>query len=108
MKRLSLFFAIILLVSATTWVLKAQTKPKEAPKSYEVKLSLDQWQLVLNGLEVIKNAVKTSNMPASQATYLSDSIIVLYQSEFSRQLQQQLADEKKGKPETKKDSTKKN
>lgn len=106
MKRLQLFLAVIVIVSVSTWALKAQTKPKQSPKTYSVHLTIDQWNSVFNGLESIKNAVKTSNMPAAQSTFISDSLITVYQSEFSRQLNQQLAAEKT-KPEVKKDSTSK-
>lgn len=100
MKRLVLSLGIIVAASCITWALNAQTKPKEAPKTYHVNLTMDQWKYVLNGLEVIKNAVKTSNMPAAQATYISDSIIIMYQNEFGRQIQQQLAAEQKPKDST--------
>lgn len=114
MKRLLLFFGITIAISAITWVLKAQDINKSGhpiikstPKSYEVKLTLDQWQAVMNGLESIKNAVKTSNMPAAQSTFISDSLISTYQNEFGRQIQFQLAAEQKAKTEVKKDSTNK-
>lgn len=95
MKRLQLFLAIIVIASVSTWALKAQTKPKEAPRTYHVTLTIDQWQSILNGLDVVKNAVKTSNMPAAQATFISDSLISIYQNEFGRQIQGQLIAEQK-------------
>lgn len=104
--RLFTCFCIILFATGVTWALKAQTKPKEAPKAYHVTLTIDQWQAVFNGLETIKNAVKTSNMPAAQSTFISDSLISTYQNEFGRQIQGQLAAEQKAKPEVKKDTTK--
>ena len=104
MKRLVLFLGITVIASVATWALKAQNKP--ASKTYKVELTIDQWNSVFNGLESIKNAVKTSNMPAAQSTFISDSLITVYQSEFSRQLNLQLANEKV-KPEVKKDSTSK-
>lgn len=106
MKRLVLFLGITIAISAITWVLKAQTKPKEAPKTYHVTLTIDQWQAVMNGLESIKNAVKTSNMPAAQSTFISDSLISTYQNEFGRQIQGQLAAEQNPNPGVKKDTTK--
>lgn len=105
MKRVVFFLSITIAISAITWALKAQTKPKEA-KTYHVVLTIDQWQSVFNGLESIRNAVKTSNMPAAQSTFISDSLISTYQNEFLRQIQGQLATEKL-KSETKKDSTSK-
>lgn len=104
MKRLALLFILIVIASAFTWALKAQTKPKEVSKDYHVVLTIDQWQAVLNGLEVIKNAVKTSNMSAAQSTFISDSLISIYQNEFLRQIKGQQAAEKL-KSEPKKDST---
>lgn len=106
MKKLVLFLGITIAISAITWALKAQTKPKEAPKTYHVTLTIDQWQAVMNGLESIKNAVKTSSMPAAQSTFISDSLISTYQNEFLRQIQGQMAAEQKAKPEIKKDTTK--
>lgn len=94
-QRLLLYFAIVILATGITWALQAQNKPKEAPKTYSVTLSLNQWQSVINGLEAVKSAVKTSNMPANQATYISDSIILTYQMEFSRQIQFQVTEENK-------------
>lgn len=107
MKRVLLFLGITTSISVITWALKAQTKPKEAPKAYHVTLTIDQWQSVMNGLESIKNAVKTSNMPAAQSTFISDSLISTYQNEFLRQIQGQLSAEQKVKTEIKKDSTNK-
>lgn len=105
MKRLSLFLGITLLASAITWVLKAQDKPKQTPKTYNVSLTKEQWFSVLNGLESIKNTVKVSNMSAIQSTFISDSLIGMYQNEFYRQLNLQFESEKI-KPEVKKDTTK--
>lgn len=107
MKRVLLFLGITIGASAITWALKAQTKTKEAPRAYHVVLTIDQWQSVMNGLESIKNAVKTSSMPAAQSTFISDSLISTYQNEFWRQIQGQRAAEQKAKTEIKKDSTNK-
>lgn len=106
MKRVLLFISVILIATVITETLIAQKKANEAPKTYSVTLTIDQWNSVFNGLESIKNAVKTSNMPAAQSTFISDSLITAYQNEFDRQLKQQLANEKV-KPEVKKDSTSK-
>lgn len=106
MKRVLLFASTILALSAITWVLKAQDKKSTPPKTYHVTLTIEQWQSIFGGLETIKNAVKTSNMTAIQSTFISDSIITLYQGEFSRQINQQLAAERV-KPEVKKDTTSK-
>lgn len=102
MKRILLFVSII--TGAAFLTMMAQTKPQQSPKTYNVSLTKEQWYSVLNGLEAIKSSVKLSNMPASQSTYISDSLIAVYQVEFSRQVNMQLAAEQ---PEVKKDSTSK-
>jgi hypothetical protein len=106
MKRVLLFVSIVAGISCFTMM--AQTKPKlpQPTKTYNVSLTKDQWYSVINGLEAIKSSVKLSNMPANQSTYISDSLITLYQVEFSRQVNLQLNAEKV-KPEVKKDSTSK-
>lgn len=111
MKRVFLFVSII--TGAAFVTMMAQTKPGPAhtfnlpPKTYNVALTKEQWYSVLNGLEAIKSSVKLSNMPASQSTFISDSLISVYQVEFRRQVNLQLEAEKE-KPEAKKDSTSKN
>lgn len=96
-KKWILAIATLSLVIGLTWALKAQQKQNETPKSYSVTLSLDQWRTILNGLEAIKSAVKTSNMPANQATFISDSLLLTYQVEFNQQIQSQLNAEQKQK-----------
>lgn len=101
--RVLLFASIFLTAVGATWALNTKTKP-HPPKAYTVTLTMDQWNSVFGGLEAVKNAVKTSSMSAKDATFISDSIITIYQIEFSRQIQQQKAAENI-KPETKKDTT---
>lgn len=102
MKRVLAFVSII---AGASWLtMMAQTKPPQPPKTYNVSLTKEQWYSVLNGLEAIKSSVKLSNMPASQSTYISDSLIAMYQVELSRQINLQL-DAEKAKPEVKKDTT---
>lgn len=103
MKRVLLFVSII--TGAAFLTMMAQTKPQNPPKTYNVSLTKEQWYSVLDGLEAIKSSVKLSNMPASQSTYISDSLIAVYQVEFSRQINLQL-DAEKAKPDIKKDTTK--
>lgn len=104
MKRVLVFIAVITIVSGLTWALKAQQKPPQPPKTYSVTLTREQWSLVLNGLETIKNSVKVSNMPAKESTFISDSLITIYQTEFVRQINTQLEAERPN-PEVKKDTT---
>lgn len=103
MKRVLLFLGILVAASLITGVLIGRQKPPQPPKTYNVSLTKEQWYSVINGLEAIKSSVKLSNMPASQSTFISDSLIAVYQVEFSRQVNLQL-DAEKSKTE-KKDST---
>lgn len=102
MKRLVLSLGIIVAASCITWALKAQDKPKQSLKTYNVTLTREQWAVVLNGLELVKNAVKTSNMTAAQSTFICDSVLSVYQLEFDRQVTTQLAAEQKLKDSTNK------
>lgn len=103
MKRVLIFISII--TGAACLTMMAQTKPQSQTKTYNVSLTKEAWYSVLNGLEAIKSTVKMSNMPANQSTYISDSLITVYQVEFSRQINLQL-DSEKSKPDVKKDTTK--
>jgi len=103
--RVLLFISVLTIVSGLTWALKAQTKPPQQPKTYSVTLTPEQWNNVINGMESIKNAVKLSNMAARESTFISDSLLSGYQTEFIRQINKQLEAER-SKPEVKKDSTK--
>lgn len=102
MKRLQLFLAVIVIVSVSIWALKAQTKPKQPPKTYKVELTIEQWNGVLMGIENVKNRLKVSDMPAKEVTAINDSLLTLIQAEFTQQINVQLASEK-----PKKDSTSK-
>jgi len=103
MKRLVLFLGITVLISATTWVLKAQTKPVE--KKYKVELSLNEWQHVMATIEMAKAKLKLSDAPSKDVTFINDSLFAYIQSSFANQINAQLEAEKP-KPESKKDSTK--
>lgn len=105
MKRVLLFLSIIVAASIITGVLMGQQKPLPPPKTYAVSLTPEQWNSVLGGLESIKNAVKVSNMAARESTFISDSLITVYQTEFVRQINKQIENERP-KPELKKDSIK--
>lgn len=103
--RVLLFISVITIVSGLTWALKAQTKQTQQANTYSVTLTPEQWNNVIGGLESIKNAVKVSNMPAIQSTFISDSLISVYQNEFSRQINKQI-ELRRPMDEVKKDSTK--
>lgn len=104
MKRVLLFLCIIVAASIITGVLMGQTKPPQPPRTYAVILTPEQWTSVLSGLESIKNTVKVSSMSAKESTFISDSLITIYQTEFLRQINKQIEAERP-KPELKKDTT---
>jgi len=92
---------IVLIATTITWFLKAQAPAKKETPKYTVTMSLDEWQSVMNGLEATKNYLKSSNSPARDVTYLSDSIISPIQYRFSSQINlqiQQQGDSTKKKP----------
>lgn len=107
MKRIILFLGTIAIVSVITMHLQAEYKHQhpQPPKTYSVSLTNEQWVSVLNGLEEVKSAVKLSNMPAVQSTFICDSLIVVYQLEFNRQISLQKQAEEKA-AQQKKDTTK--
>lgn len=104
MKRVLIFLSILIATVSITLALQSQTKP-QPPKTYTVALTPDQWNNVLSGLESIKNSVKVSNMPARESTFISDSLISIYQNEFIRQINKQIEVER-SRPEPKRDSIK--
>lgn len=92
---------IVLIATTVTWFLKAQIPVKKETPKYTVTMSLDEWQSVMNGLEATKNYLKSSNSPARDVTYLSDSILSPIQYRFSSQINiqiQQQSDSTKKKP----------
>lgn len=102
MKRLALFFSIIIAITVTTWALKAQQRPPE--KKYSVSLPLNNWVQITQQLEFIKGQLRQSDLPSKQVAYLSDSLLTPMQSLIGVQVNQQL-DAERPKPEVKKDST---
>lgn len=107
MKRSFLFLGTIVLVSIITMHLQAEYKKesRQLPRTYSVTLTNEQWISVLNGLESIKSAVKLSRMPANESTFICDSLILLYQMEFNRQINIQKQSEEKA-AQQKKDTSK--
>lgn len=106
MKRLALFFCIIISITCITWVLKAQQlRPPE--KKYSVSLPLNNWVQITQQLEYIKSQLRQSDLPSKQVAYMSDSLLTLMQVVIGSQVNTQLEAEKP-KSEVKKDSTKPN
>jgi hypothetical protein len=102
MKRLALFFSIIIAITGTTWALKAQQRPPE--KKYSVSLPLNNWVQITQQLEFIKSQLRQSDLPSKQVAFLSDSLLTPMQNTIGYQVNAQL-DSERPKPEVKKDST---
>jgi hypothetical protein len=92
MKRLVLFLGITVAVSAITWALKAQAKPKE--KTYTVTLPLHGWIQLTQQLDVVKMQLRQSDLPSKNVAYISDSLLTPIQSLIGSQVNAQLDAEK--------------
>lgn len=104
MKRLVLFLGITIAISAVTWALKAQTKPKE--KIYTVSLPLNGWIQLTQQLDLVKTQLRQSDIPSRNVAFISDSLLTPIQALIGSQVNAQLEAEKP-KAEFKKDSTSK-
>jgi hypothetical protein len=69
-------------------------------KTYKVEAPIEFWIQITNGIEFTKNNLKTSDLPSKTVTIINDSLFAPFQSEIARQINEQIALEKK------KDSTK--
>lgn len=102
MKRLVLFLSITMAASAITWALKAQQKTPD--KRYSVSLTLNEWVLLTQKIDFIKNQLRQSDLPSKNVAYLSDSLLTPIQALIGSQVNAQLEAERP-KPEVKKDTT---
>lgn len=64
-------------------------------KNYTVTLPLDKWSNYVNGLEITKQQLRNSDLPAKQVTYITDSILTPIQISISQQINATLAAEAK-------------
>lgn len=64
-------------------------------KTYKVEAPLDFWIQITNGIEFTKNNLKTSDLPSKTVTIINDSLFVPFQAEIARQINEQIALEKK-------------
>lgn len=71
-----------------------QTKAPD-PKRYSITLTLNQWILHDRGIELTKQSLKRSDLPARDVSFLIDSVLAPLQTEISRQIQPVLDAEKK-------------
>lgn len=64
-------------------------------KTYKVEAPLEFWGQATNGLEMTKNYLKSSNLPAKEVTFFCDSILIPIKDEMYRQVSAQIAAEQK-------------
>lgn len=83
---------ILLLAVGITWALKAQQK---VDKTYEVKMTLNEWSIRLQYLDYVKQQLRVSDLPSKQVAFISDSLLTPFQSEITKQIQFQLASEQR-------------
>lgn len=98
MKRLVLFLGITIVASAITWALKAQQRPVE--KKYSVSLTLNEWVVIQQKIEFIKDQLRQTDLPSKNVAYMSDSLLTPIKNIIGLQVNAQLEAEKP------KDSTK--
>lgn len=75
---------------------------QQAPKKYKVEGDLNFWIQATNGIEFTKNNLKTSDLPSKTVTLINDSLLTPLQMEISKQVQAQIAAEKKDTTKPKK------
>ena len=64
-------------------------------KTYKVEAPIEFWIQITNGIEFTKNNLKISDLPSKTVTLINDSLFVPFQTEISRQINEQIALEKK-------------
>jgi len=64
-------------------------------KPLTVKLTLEQWQKHLNGMQYINNVLINSDLPSRQVKYIQDSVIVPLQTDIINQVRPQIDTTKK-------------
>lgn len=67
----------------------------QSKKTYKVEAPIEFWIQITNGIEFTKNNLKTSDLPSKTVTLINDSLFVPFQTEISRQINEQIALEKK-------------
>lgn len=75
---------------------------QQTPKKYKVEGDLNFWIQATNGIEFTKNNLKTSDLPSKTVTLINDSLLTPLQMEISKQVQAQIAAEKKDTSKPKK------
>ena len=91
-KKAFLYAGILIGAVGITWALKAQQK---VDKTYEVKMTLNEWSIKLQYLDYVKQQLRQSDLPSKQVAFISDSLLTPFQSEITKQIQFQLASEQR-------------
>lgn len=74
---------------------------QQSTKMYKVEGDLNFWIRATNGIEITKNNLKTSDLPAKTVTLINDSLLTPLGNEIARQVQAQLNAEQKKADSTK-------
>lgn len=96
----SFFGAIILLALLTTTIVATAIvtgNKKAEEKSYKVELPLSEWVKHDRGMEYIKSAIRLSDLPSKQTSFIIDSILTPFQSAIGNQINPILQQEQKVK-----------
>jgi hypothetical protein len=68
---------------------------QKPPKMYKVELPIEIWNHVMAAINMSKEALKRSDIPSKEMVFINDSLFSPIQTEFARQINEQLALEKK-------------
>jgi hypothetical protein len=68
---------------------------RQQKKTYKVEAPIEFWIQITNGIEFTKNNLKTSDLPSKTVTIINDSLFVPFQAEIAKQINEQIALEKK-------------
>lgn len=67
----------------------------QTKKTYKVEAPIEFWIQITNGIEFTKNNLKMSDLPSKTTTIINDSLFKPFQDEIARQINEQIALEKK-------------
>lgn len=103
MKKLPYFYLLMTAIACMIILRAQKQKPNETivyqnigkigvdtPKLYNVSLTEQEWSKHLYGLEIIKEQLKKSDLSAKSVSYMTDSIIIKFQTEALTQIRSQI------------------
>jgi hypothetical protein len=93
-------WVLVLFVATFMGLLAFQNQ--QAKKTYKVEAPLEFWIQATNSLEFTKNNLKQTDLPSKTVTLINDSLLAPIQKEIVRQIEAQLAAEKKDTSKPKK------